>query len=283
MSLASAPSAHGTYLLVAAAVLALGSGACASFVVPSTDASAIEASVSFDAETVPDPSCRPLPRCTVRNLEPCEGECGLCIGLFAYAPSTETYAAGPRVCAPGADVRGHLMFRQLQTCREPEFALVAPVPIAALDFGSKCLSRATCIELERIARASAHPGDLYDQCWNTDRTHVTSLVLPAGICDATLRTCGRDCRCANGDLCVFRSETWGTGVCVSPVTPNGGPAACRAMPNPMFCQSGQACVLPLRGNNGMPDADRVGVCVDRTRCESIAALGGYRCDTTLAR
>ena len=91
---------------------------------------------------------------------------------------------------------------------------------------------------------------------------------------------------------MFRSEAYSTGICMS-YNFGGGTAGriegpdvpgyrCRISPE-QVCPRGLACLIPVRNDVDMPDAQRWGRCYPPDVCQRFAAsfADGYRCVSSL--
>jgi hypothetical protein len=136
----------------------------------------------------------------------------------------------------------------------------------------------------------ARPGEEVSQCWFTDETFASSHAHPIGGCAAVpiMAGCGVGCLNCNplaGEICMFVSQTFPTGVCLPGTNRlTALSMVCKAQNPRIACPRGQACILPIRGDrDGTPDRERSGICAPVERCTYVAGRlpEGYLRDQTL--
>jgi hypothetical protein len=175
-------------------------------------------------------------------------------------------------------------------CDEPTYVALS-LPSEILERDGPCVRREDCAALSAaVADMPLAADESMARCRFSDGTIATGGVasIAFAVCDPMLGLCHAGCPCDSGRICAFASQVQATGVCIprtsyEPDVSTG----CRAMPDRISCPTGQACLIPVRDNVGMPDRERWGVCMPVARCTAIGdmLLRGipYRCDTTLTR
>lgn len=220
------------------------------------------------------------------------GECGLCDGLSArlsdggvrYPPGNCTDAFDDIACHLNGEAIG---FQAGRVCSGFQ-GDVANRP--------RVLLAADCLRLRGIALALARSGDEVEHCWYSDMTEAVSGVpsrrplCPAqlGFVGSYRRLCGVGCAaCPSGEVCMFSSEVYPTGVCVPRTSlARAVSMPCKAEAPRTACPRGTACFLPVRNDaNGIPDRQRWGVCMAPNECNILAngMRDAYLCDMTLVQ
>ena len=223
--------------------------------------------------------------------------CSRCLAIAGFRPATPTAQRPGAICGRPNEVLECNTSLAFATCFEGGRGCYARPsnPTTRLPGPGYCYRIEECVELDRLSRATARPGDVISRCQWGDQTYARTGVAPPARCvSSPLPTCGTGCASCPGDrpMCMFQSEVYPTGICV-PRNFGGPPnyrnvpdipgTRCRVSPREV-CRRGHACLLPVRNNVDFPDENRLGGCFDADVCQRFAAMfpDGYRCDATLA-